>query len=247
MNELLGLPYSPWSEKARWALDIKKVPYVSRLYAPLIGEPALRLKLRRWRGVISVPVLTKADGHVIEDSAAIARWADTEGQGPSIYSDAQRAAIDRYVALSERGLAAGRALSLHRMLTDDDALLEMVPRGLRRLGGVARGIAAWGIARTLRKYGEHGAGSADHERALTAVLDELRGALAQSWQQPASLLEAFSFADIAMTQVLTFVRPPATGLRMGPASRRSFTDEALAARYVDLLAWRDALYEKYRG
>ena len=56
MNELLGLPYSPWSEKARWALDARKVPYKYKVYAPLVGEPALRFKLKKWSGPVSVPL-----------------------------------------------------------------------------------------------------------------------------------------------------------------------------------------------
>ena len=58
MNELLGLPYSPWSEKARWALDVRHVPYRYRVFQPLIGEPALRFKTRRWTGTVTVPVMT---------------------------------------------------------------------------------------------------------------------------------------------------------------------------------------------
>ena len=65
MPELLGLPYSPWSEKARWALDARRVPYREVTYAPLLGEPALRLKLKRWRGNVTVPVLTDDEGRHI--------------------------------------------------------------------------------------------------------------------------------------------------------------------------------------
>ena len=32
MTELLGLPYSPWTEKARFALDVRRVPYTFRYY-----------------------------------------------------------------------------------------------------------------------------------------------------------------------------------------------------------------------
>jgi hypothetical protein len=46
MTELLALPYSPWSEKARWALDVRGVPYDYRRYQPVLGELALRVKLR---------------------------------------------------------------------------------------------------------------------------------------------------------------------------------------------------------
>jgi glutathione S-transferase len=64
MTELLALPFSPWSEKARWALDARGVPYDYRRYQPILGEPALRAKLRRARGPVTVPVLTTIDGVV---------------------------------------------------------------------------------------------------------------------------------------------------------------------------------------
>jgi glutathione S-transferase len=35
-------------------------------------------------------------------------------------------------------------------------------------------------------------------------------------------------------------------LRIGRASRRSFSDERLRARYADLVEWRDQLYSRYR-
>ena len=51
---------------------------------------------------------------------------------------------------------------------------------------------------------------------------------------------------VAKGEVLAFVTPPSSGLRIGAHSRVSFTHPALAARFADLLAWRDALYAKYR-
>src|SRR5580704_5617991 len=60
--QLLGLPYSPWSEKARWALDARHVPYADVTYAPLVGELALRRKLGKWTGAVTVPVLTEDGG-----------------------------------------------------------------------------------------------------------------------------------------------------------------------------------------
>jgi glutathione S-transferase len=244
--ELLGLPFSPWSEKARWALQARGVPYEERLYMPLLGEPLLRLKLRRWTGNVTVPVLTDDHGSVVADSVDIARWADERGSGPALFPPGLGAEVAHFVELSERGLAAGRALSLARMLEDDEALREMVPKPLRRpLGRVARHVGALGIRRTLRKYAP-GEGRAKAEAALTAALDELREALAMQAGSPKTLLGSFTFADIAMAQVLAFVEPPRFGLRIGRASRASFTDPALRERYADLLAWRDELYEAYR-
>ena len=63
---------------------------------------------------------------------------------------------------------------------------------------------------------------------------------------PRTLLGRFTFADVAMAQVLAFVEPPLFGLRIGRASRRSFTDPGMRERYADLLAWRDAVYGAHR-
>jgi glutathione S-transferase len=250
MAELLGIPYSPWSEKARWALDARHVPYRDVTYAPLIGEPMLRVKVGKWTGPVSVPVLTADDGRVIPDSADIARWADTRGEGPELFPAELAAKVDDFVALSERGLAAGRGLSLVRMLEDDEALSEMVPKPLRKpLGRTGVRIAAMGIKRTLRKYGADGSDRAAHERELAAVLDELRAALGRAptnGGKAKTLLGRFTFADVAMAQVLAFVEPPRFGLRIGRASRRSFTDPGMRERYADLVTWRDALYEAHR-
>ena len=248
MNELLGLPYSPWSEKAKWALDARKVPYRFRHYQPLLGEPALRMRTGRWRGNVTVPVMTDERGMVYDDSAKIARFADTLGEGPVLFPKEHEAAIEHWIDVSERALAAGRVLSLRRTLEDPEALKELVPRGMRALGPVASGIGGMGVRRTLSKYGADAASVQEHLRALRAALDELRDALAKSpsTTAPRTILAAFSFADIAAAQILAFVTPPAFGLKLGRASRRGFTDPALAKEYADLIAWRDALYEAYR-
>jgi len=246
MPELIGLPYSPWSEKARWALEARGVPYNKKLYSPLIGELGLRMKLKRWRGTVSVPVFTCDDGKVLADSADIARWADGHGTGPTLFPAQHEAEIAKFIALSDRGLAAGRALSLMRLLDDPDGVAEMVPKKLRGVPGTKR-IARSGIERTLRKYrGERDRGLA--QAALANVLELLRASLAAA---PASsgvktLLGTFTFADVAMTQVLAFIDPPSFGLRLGAATRKSFIDEDLRTRFADLVAWRDAIYETYR-
>jgi len=248
MNELLGLPYSPWSEKAKWALEVRKVPYRFVHYQPLLGEPALRIKTGRWRGVVSVPVMTADGGEVYDDSAKIARFADARGEGPTLFPKEHEAAITHWIDLGEKALGAGRVLSLHRTLEDPEALKELVPRYLRGLGGIAAGIGGLGVRRTLAKYGAGKDTIDGHLKTARAALHELRAALAKSpsTSTPKTLLPTFTFADIAAAQMLSFVTPPAFGLKLGKASRRGFTDPALAKEYADLLAWRDALYEAHR-
>jgi glutathione S-transferase len=248
MPELLGLSYSPWTEKARWALDARRITYRFRHYQPLLGEPALRWKLRRALGRVSVPVLTTDEGEVISESESIARWAERRGSGPSLFPAAHDAEIARWSALSERALDAGRALSLRRMLADDGALAEMVPGPIRRvLGPLAPSLGGFGVARTHRKYGGHEVTDEVHQRVLTAALDELRAAIAVAPERsPRPLFGELSYADIAMTQVLVFVDPAADGPKLGAGSRRAFADAELRGRYADVLAWRDGIYAALR-
>lgn len=248
MTELLGLPYSPWTEKARWALDARRVAYAFRHYQPLLGEAALRAKVGRWTGKVSVPVLTDDEGGVHADSAAIARWADGRGEGPALFPAGRADEVTRWVELSERALAAGRALSLVRVLADREALAELVPPKVRAaLGPLAPSMGAFGVRRTFRKYGGHVAAADAHRAAFVEALDQLAASLGDdpAGRGPRTLLGAFSFADVAMAQALAFVDPPAA-LRMGPGTRRTFRDPELAERYRDLLAWRDALYATFR-
>jgi glutathione S-transferase len=249
MNELLGLPFSPWSEKAKWALEVRSVRHRFRVYQPLIGEPGLRIKTGRWRGRVTVPVLFDERGTVYDDSTKIARFADAHGEGPTLFPQGSEAAIEHWIEVGELALDAGRALSLERTLKDRQALAELLPRGLRqRLGGFGPNVAALGVRRTLRKYAARARNLDTHRETVRAALDELRDALekSSSTTRPRTLLGAFTFADIVAAQMLSFVTPPNFGLKLGTANRRSFTDPQFARDYADLIAWRDALYDAYR-
>ncbi|CAN5905327.1 hypothetical protein BH11MYX2_BH11MYX2_17410 [soil metagenome] len=244
MAELLGLPYSPWSEKAYWALDARRITYTRRKYQPMLGELGLRIKTGKWRGNVSVPVFTSDDGEVITDSANIARWASEHGSGPTLFPAGTSDAMIKLIDLSERGLGAGRARSLLQLVDSPDGVREMVPTTMRWLPG-ANAIARYGIRRTARKY----QGTPDLELARVqqaAVLDEVRAALGNAKGEPKTLLGELTFADIAVSQVLAFVEPPAFGLRIAPATRETFGDQILREKYADLVAWRDALYAQYR-
>jgi glutathione S-transferase len=246
MVELLQIPFSPWSEKARWALERSGVAYRSRLYLPVLGELQLRRLLNRWRGPVTVPVLI--DGtRVLADSFDIAKYANERGDGQLIPA-ADAARIAEYNELSERACSASRAVALQRMLEHPEALLEMLPKPLRRSRRLGILVAREGLKRTLRKYGALSDSLEHHEQQLAQVLDRLRADLAASpsTTEPRTLLSSFSYADIAMAQVLATVQPPAQGLRVGAATRRVLERSPLVARYQDLLAWRDALYATYR-
>ena len=57
MTVLTALPYSPWSEKATWALDHHRIDYKYDEHMPLVGDIKLRWRLRKPKGIVTVPVL----------------------------------------------------------------------------------------------------------------------------------------------------------------------------------------------
>src|SRR5450432_287180 len=131
---LIHLPYSPWSERARWALDARGVEYKCRHYQPLIGEPEIRWRTKRWKGPVTVPVLLTDQGP-ISDSWEIARWADERGtEGSTLFPQDALPEIEAWDERAQRGMAAGRMLSLRRVVARPDALDELTPPGIRSLG-----------------------------------------------------------------------------------------------------------------
>ena len=243
MARLIAIHYSPWSEKARWALDHHHVPYTVEHYMPMLGEPMLRLRTGRLTGPIGVPVLLDGEGTLF-DSFSIARHAERNGSGTALFPAARLAEITRWNDRSNDALTAGRPLVIDRMNTDREAQQEALPRfipGALRptLAGasqlVVRFLASkYSIARDLE-----GA-----EARVSAVLDELRAAL----DGRAYLLDGeLTYADIAAAVTLQMVRPVRDAfVRLGPATRACWTTPALEKRYPDLLEWRDQLYDKHR-
>lgn len=243
---LFSLTYSPWSEKARWALEHHGVAYDRRSYRPLIDELPLRLRMRQLRGPITVPVLF--DGNQWHRSSwAIARWAEQHGTGESLFPEGELERIEHFEALSERGLDAGRALGLARMVDRPDWLVAMVPPALRGpLGPLGPKIAGLGIRRTLRKYDASAYSAEQHRERLRGVLEELRTSLQQAGGGVPTLLGAFSYADITMAQVLQFVEPVNLGhFRLAEEGREGYRQAELADEFEDLCAWRERLYAEF--
>jgi glutathione S-transferase len=89
-------------------------------------------------------------------------------------------------------------------------------------------------------------GAGSHERVLTGALDTLSTELAGRGGYLVG--GRFTYADIAMAMVLQGVSPVSERfMAVGPGGREGWTNEALKARYPELLAWRDDLYEKHRA
>ena len=138
---LVGEGFSPWTEKARWALDHHRILYRYEEYTPLLSEPWLRIRAGRGSGTISVPYLLGGDGLSLGDSFAIAREADRRGNGSLVPED-QIDEITTWNERSERLMRAGRARILAQTEENrelqSESLPSQLPQALRSMLGSVR-------------------------------------------------------------------------------------------------------------
>ena len=229
---LVGESFSPWTQKARWALEYCGLPFAYREYTPTLSEPWLRWRMRQWSGAVSVPVLL-TDVRVVRGSWDIARHADAHA-GDGRLGDF--AAIASWNELSEAALAEIRTRVVRGVLSSppalDEALAGLLPAPLRTpLRFVARDAA-----RRLDKKYQHLLIPGSLRRAL----ERLREGLHRSGS--GYLFDRFGYADIGMAVVLEGIAPSArTEPPLGPAHRRCWSDPQLADEFADLLDWRASL------
>lgn len=235
---LVGLSYSPWTHRARWALDHHGIGYTFEEYVPVVGEPWLRLRARKLSGKVSVPVLLTPHGAIF-DSIAIAKHGDSMGSGTKLY-DGHENAVARWLEVSEPALNAARGLVIRAVENNPLAQVESVklpmPRALK--GPTAK----FGTAMLRWKWNATHSDS-DAHAALERALQELRNGLAGK----AYLDSEFSLADVVMSGVVQAIKPVSDEyIPLQPGTRETWTRPELAARHADLIAWRDALYAKHR-
>lgn len=240
---LIFLPVSPWSERARWALDHHRIAYQIIEHVPILGERRLRRLLGYPSHRVTVPVLLVGE-QILADSWDIARYADRVGSAEPLIPPEHEATVRRWHDLAEDAMSAARPLTLQRLLQSPGALREALPAPIP---GWARSlswpVAGWVTRRFARKYGADLREAAAPRATVQAALTELRSALGGRDH----LLSAFSYADIVMATLLQGVVPVADRyIPLGPATRAAWTQAELAEPNEDVVAWRDRLYERHR-
>jgi len=244
--DLYGISYSPWTAKARWALDHHKIPYRYREHLILFGMPELRWRLKKPFGDITVPVLV--NGHsAVMDSFEIARHVDVTGSGTALFPEEKQAEIREINRLSEKALDCARALTIFRIRKDKDAQLEALPSFIPQFAKPGlRWMAAVGIRYIVNEFGVGRKTQTGYEEDYREVLEAFRKQRAAGGGE--YLLGTFSYADIAAALALQGVVPVRhPTIPMGPATRRIWGHPQLETEYSDLVAWRDQLFAKHRG
>ncbi len=222
--ELLELYPSPFSERVRWVLDIKRLPYRRRSYQPLVGEAELREKT----GQSTVPVFF-ADGELIGDSNAALEWIETHHPSPALVptDPTQRLQVRAVELAATEALAPWARLGF----IGRAKALELQP--------LADHFAA--------KYGWSPQREASAASVLRALLDDLTETLAT---RSYLIGDALSRADVTVAAMLAtvFGHPADDLFSLDPAMRPMFGlplgDDA---RLAPLRRWRDDLYRRHRG
>jgi glutathione S-transferase len=243
-RHLVQLHYSPWSERARWALDHHGLAYTIVEHVPFLGELRLRRIVGKKTRPATVPVLIDGDTRLTQ-SWDIAVHADRIGSGTKLIPEEQKNGIRAWVELADQASSQGRALVVSSLLASDAALDESLPFRLPTWLELAmRPMTRYGLRWFARKYELSSEAAEQHENRIRPALDRLRAAVAKS----PYLAGRFSYADISMATLLQGVSPVGNGyIRLGPATRRAWTRPALKADYSDLIRWRDNLYLEHRG
>src|SRR5262249_53974350 len=113
------------------------------------------------------------------------------------------------------------------------------PKGVRRL---VAGSVRIGTAHLRRKYAVRPVHDDEIEPDLAAIRAAIDG---RPSREP--LLGRFTLADVAIAAALQVVRPHARSpVGLSPAMREAWARPTLAARWEDVLAWRDQMIERHR-
>ncbi len=244
-RKLFVLKTSPWSERAKWALDHHGLAYETVDHTPFLGELRLR-RVARGGGKkrVTTPVLVD-DGSIFMESWDIALYADRVGKGTKLIVSDQESEIRRWNDVADEAMSAGRALLIPRLRASGAALDETLPPAFPQwVRPVVRPVTRYATKWFTRKYDLRLDETPTHLAKMRSALETLRAALAKSSPY---LLGRFSYADIVMAILLQSVSPVDDRyFPIGPATRVVWTREDLVSEFGDLLAWRDRLYERHR-
>lgn len=97
MIELYQFRHSPYNEKARWALDLKRVPHRRR---SLLPGPHMGV-VKKLTGHTQTPVLVLDDGTAIDGSARILDWLEQRHPEPRLMPD-EPAQREQVLAIQRR-------------------------------------------------------------------------------------------------------------------------------------------------
>jgi glutathione S-transferase len=246
---LYGLPYSPWTHRALFALDHHAIAYRFVEHVPMLGE----LRLRRITGHRrpTVPVLVSGTD-VLMGSSEIARLADREGAGSKLFPEGKETGIAVWEAHADQILSVARMRVMGNLRQSPKALAEALPPFVPGpFRPMLRIFAKQAIDYLAKKHDVAGAPDTRLRKEVFPVFDALEKTLASGsgHESRATIFEELTFADLAMASAVSGFFPtkaePGT-TKMRAATLACWTCDELVEKYPRVYAWRDRIYEAHR-
>lgn len=241
---LLQFRYSPYNEKVRWTLDLKRVPHVRRSLLPGPHAPVVLWRTRQ----TATPVLC-LDGRWIAGSANIVAALDERVPTPALRPESAEARAEARAIearFDDDLVPRMRRAALAALLTDADYMCSLFGEGA---GPVAARIfrAVFPVSRILVAKGNGIDGPAaieDGKRACGEALDFVARATARTGYLVGA---QFTHADLAAAAGLAMVFPPAGSPMEGPGTRPP-ASQALIDAYAGHpgLEWLGGTYARHR-
>jgi glutathione S-transferase len=203
---LWQIKVSHYNEKARWALDYKRIPHRRIAPMPLFGTlPAAWLMTRR----PTFPVL-RLDGRAIGDSTAIVAALEERFPDPPLYpaDPARRArALELEDFFDEQLAPYLRRLGwFHRTGNPRAFLLGAFPTASPLARAALRPGVALSARAVRRRYAITPASAAEAREKVLAAMDRIEAEVGASGYLVG---DAFSVADLTAAALATpFIRPP---------------------------------------
>ena len=242
--ELFQFMFSHYNEKARWALDYKRVPHVRRSLLP--GPHAVTI--RRMTGQTKVPVLRDA-GETIAGSAQIVAYLEARHPDPPLYpkgEDERRRALEMQTWFDDKVGPYIRRAFFFDLLPDGGYASGMFTLG-RSGAGRATYRALFPVIRAVMKRDMKidAVGAAEGRKRTAEALD-----FVVKNAGPGGYLvgDSFSVADLTAASLLMPVVIPPEFPYLPPEPRAKVLEDWLA-RWSGhpAIPWVCDMYKRHRG
>jgi glutathione S-transferase len=202
---LWHLDISHFNEKARWALDYKRIPHERRSVFPGMQE----VRARMLRGGTSTLPVIDIDGTRIGDSTRIIEQLELRWPDPPLYPagpEERRRALDLEEFFDEHCAHELRRVMFDPLLEHPELMAEATGADRRRGGAVMRPLFPVVNKAVRLKYDVNPESAAKARKRVEAAMDRIEQEVAPSGYLVG---DSFSVADLTAAAILSpLVRPP---------------------------------------
>jgi glutathione S-transferase len=252
-HELVGAHFSPWSMRARWALDYHEIQYQFTKYTPMVDEAWLRFKSGRYFSQISVPMLfiSGPKKQVLCDSYDIVQYADGIGNTmghTKLVPDELKVEIEQWSEKINELLAPLRIISMKKALTDEDVKQEELPGWAKSMGSAGDYIYRSACNYIVKKYPV--TNDQQDDQTIRKYLDEIQQRIQSVNNDDKSSVaylfgNQFTYGDIVTACALQLLNPVDDSVwRLKPGQRKVVT-HPIHSEYPLICTWRDQIFAKH--